>query len=117
MNIMFIYDFNNNEYENLVSCIENKINFKSKVYKKNKITVKAKADVYVIISNDINEIEIYFKNIKEKSRVCVLTDNLSSSYIVKLIGITKNICYLKNDTDVIIKKIYSLCLESCNDND
>lgn len=117
MNIVFIYNLETEEFENIVSEIEEKIKNMMKdtiinIVRKNKINYRLKADVYVILSDDYEEVDVYFEKLKDKNKSIVLTNNISSSNILNLIKNTKNVCYMKNDIEVLIRKIYNVYLES-----
>ncbi|MEG2235430.1 MAG: hypothetical protein RR144_03210 [Clostridia bacterium] len=106
MDVIFVYKLDEKEYGELVKNIENKFKeyiteLSVKITVKDKLNIRNKADVYIIISSDIEEVQNYSKSIKDKSKILILTENLSSSYIIKSVEITKNICYLKNEIDYI----------------
>ncbi len=117
MNILFIYELENEELQNITFKIEEKIKILIKnktinILRKNKINQRVKADIYVILSDNYEEVDIYFEKIKDKNKSIVLTSNISSSNILNLIKNTKNVCYTKNDVDVLANKIYNVYLES-----
>ncbi|MDF2865827.1 MAG: hypothetical protein K0R72_645 [Clostridia bacterium] len=117
MNILFIYELENEELKNITLKIEEKIKILIKdktinVLRKNKVNQRVKADIYVILSDNYEEVDLYFERIKDKNKSIVLTNNIASSNILNLIKNTKNVCYAKNDVDVLAKKIYNVYLES-----
>lgn len=117
MNILFIYKLDNEDYSGIVNKIEENIKELVKdtvinLSRKDKINVKVKADICVILSDDSEEVDIYFEKIRDKNKTIVLTNNLSSSNILNLIKNTKNVCYMKNDVRILVKKIYNVYLEN-----
>ena len=117
MNILFIYKLDNENYNEIVNKIEENIKGLIKdtiinLSRKEKVNVKSKTDIYVILSDDSEEVDIYFEKIKDKNKTIILTSNLSSSNILNLIKNTKNVCYMKNDVRILVKKIYNVYLEN-----
>lgn len=117
MNILCIYNFENNSYNEIVNKIEENMRGLIKdtvinLSRKDKISNKRKVDIYLILSDDSEEVNIYFDKIKDKNKAIVLTNNLSSSNILNLIKHTKNVCYMNNDIRIIVKKIYNVYLEN-----
>lgn len=118
MNMAFMYNDNNKEIDDVVKkiinyCLENKeiiINEnKNKKIKDikiiTKITSKSKYELFLIFSNDIDEInELLIMN-KNLENVLIFTNNLKTEYILKCIEITSDICYLNNDLNIILNKI------------
>lgn len=117
MNIFFIYNFEEKEFENISLEIEKNIkniikDININVIRKEKINNRLKADIYVILSDDYLEVGEHFGKIKDKNKSIVLTNNISSSNILGLIENTKNICYMKNDAEILVRRIYNVYLES-----
>lgn len=127
MNMAFIYNDNNKEIDGVVKkiinyCLENKkiiINEnKNKKIKDikiiTKITSKSKYEVFLIFSNDIDEInELLIMN-KNLENVLIFTNNLKTEYILKCIEITSDICYLNNDLNIILNKIIKVLNKKIN---
>jgi hypothetical protein len=117
MNIFFIYNLENKEYENITLKIEEKMKNIVKdcvinITRKDKLNNRLKPDIYAILSDDYEEVDRYFENIKDTSKSIVLTNNISSSNILNLIKNTKNVCYMKNDIEILVRKIYNVYIES-----
>jgi hypothetical protein len=117
MNIFFIYNFEEKEFQNISLEIEKNIkniikDININVIRKEKINNRLKADIYVILSDDYLEVGGHFGKIKDKNKSIVLTNNISSSNILGLIENTKNICYMKNDAEILVRRIYNVYLES-----
>ena len=117
MNILFIYNLENKEFDSVSLKIEESIKNIMKdtiinVFRKDKINYRLKPDIYVILSDNHEEVDGYFTKIKDKKKSIVLTNNISSSNILSLIENTKNVCYMKNDIDILVRKIYNVYIES-----
>jgi hypothetical protein len=117
MNILFVYNLENKDYHEITCKIEEGFNDFIKdtvvnIDRKDKINVKAKVDIYVILSDESQEVDMYFDKIKNKNKVIVLTNNLSSSNILNVVKNTKNVCYMKNDIRILMTKIYNVYLEN-----
>lgn len=121
MDILFIYNLENKDYEEVTLKIEESMKeiIKEKminVKRKDKVNTRTKADVYVILSDESKQSDAFYEKIKNKNKSIVLTKNLSSSHILNLINHTKNICYMKNDVRIIVRKIYDVYMESLKEN-
>jgi len=117
MNILFIYNLENKEFDSVSLKIEESIKNIMKdtiinVFRKDKINYRLKPDIYVILSDNHEEVDGYFTKIKDKKKSIVLTNNISSSNILSLIENTKNVCYMKNDIEILVRKIYNVYIES-----
>lgn len=111
MNIYFIYDKNEVEFEDKVCELkeyikENQNTYKVKVL--SKLTNKANCDVYIVISNQIDEIYKYIEKYKIKENALIITSNLTASHILACIDITSNVTHLGNNCDVILKRINNI---------
>lgn len=121
MDILFIYNLENKDYDEVTLKVEEGMKdiIKEKminVKRKDKINTRTKADVYVILSDESEEIDVFYEKLKNKNKSIVLTRNLSSSHILNLINHTKNICYMKNDVRIIVRKIYDVYTENLQEN-
>lgn len=108
LNIYFEYNKDEIEFENKVNSIKKYIEENVELYDikiLSRITSKSKYDVYVIISNDLNEIYKYCKKIKDKNKILVITSNIDSSHVLGCIDITFNLTYFKNDNEYILKRL------------
>lgn len=117
MNILFIYNLEKIEFKNVSLKIEESIKNIMKdtiinIVRKDKVNYRFKPDVYVILSDEHEEISEYFEKIKNKNKSIVLTNNISSSNILNIIENTKNVCYMKNDIEILVRKIYNVYIES-----
>lgn len=117
MDILFIYNLEEKEFENITFRIEEKMKNMVKdtiinVVRKDKLNYRLKPDVYVILSDNYEEVDVYFEKLKDKNKSIVLTNNISASNILNLIKSTKNVCYMKNDVEVLVRKIYNVYIES-----
>lgn len=117
MNILFIYKLEKKDYEDITFKVEESMKNIMKdtvinIVRKDKINYRLKPDIYLILSDDYEEVDGYFEKIKDKNKSIVLTNNISSSNILNLIKNTKNVCYMKNDIGIIVRKIYNVYLES-----
>jgi len=117
MNILFIYNLEEKEFENISLKIEESIKNIMKdtiinIVRKDSINYRFKPDIYLILSDNHEEVDGYFRKIKDKNKSIVLTNNISSSNILSLIENTKNVCYMKNDIDILVRKIYNVYIES-----
>jgi len=117
MNILFIYNLEKIEFKNVSLKIEESIKNIMKdtiinIVRKDKVNYRLKSDIYVILSDNHEEISEYFEKIKDKNKSIVLTNNISSSNILNIIENTKNVCYMKNDIEILVRKIYNVYIES-----
>lgn len=111
MKIVFIYDNSNEMYKKLVNGITESLESsesKENVVISNKFSPRSKCDIYVVVSDNILEIKKYSEKILDKNRILILTENLASSHVINCIEITPNVCYMKNDINVISKKICAI---------
>jgi len=116
MNILFIYNLEKIEFKNVSLKIEESIKNIMKdtiinIVRKDKVNYRLKPDIYVILSDNHEEISEYFTKIKNKNKSIVLTNNISSSNILNIIENTKNVCYMKNDIEILVRKIYNVYIE------
>jgi hypothetical protein len=72
-----------------------------------KSSIRIKSDIYLILSDNFEEIQEMTIDIKSKNSIVIITENLASSHVLKCIEITPNICYAKNDVTGLIRKVYS----------
>lgn len=116
MNIATMYKNDNKEISDIVKniinyCLENKeiITNENKKIKElkfiNKITSRCKYNLFLIFSNDINEIKEFLNMNKNKEKVIIFTSNLKTEHILNCIEITSDICYMNNNLSVILNKI------------
>lgn len=111
MNVYFLYNLNNVVINELVDSLMNNINLsksKFKMFKKDKLNIKTSSNIYIVISNEIEEIKNFFSKIKENNNTMIITDNLASSFILECANLTNSICYLKNSIEVISNRIVEL---------
>lgn len=69
-------------------------------------------DVYILITNTIDEVWLCKRKIKNKRKILILTENSSSKFIMCCIEVTKNLLYFKVEFDDILQKIYSIYAEN-----
>ncbi len=108
MNVNFMYNSSNSEFFKLACDIEDKSNFN--VIRKNLPDVII--DLYVILSDDITEIEMYMEKINLKKipyKLLIITSNTDATFIIKCLDFTPYISYYKNEIMDIIKKIEKIC--------
>ena len=115
MNVYFMYD-KNNEYiiekiHKLKDFIENRYNTYG-IKLLSRITQKTKCDIYVVISDNLEEITKYFEKVENKKKIILLTSKLEDSHILNCINITKNISFLGNKCEVIVDRVISLYEET-----
>ena len=121
MKVAVIYSTKYNEYEDLVQTIINKIdketglNYNRKIeteYITHEFQIRKKYDMYILLSDDIEDFELNFSKIKYKTNIILITKNLSESYISKVIVHVRDIIYAKNNIDTIMKRINkSICIK------
>lgn len=70
--------------------------------------IKNEYDVYIVITNSINEILLCKRKIKNIRKVLILTGNTNVNFIIYCIEFTKNLLYINVDFDMILKKLYNL---------
>lgn len=113
--IAFLYDRQIYRFHNRVDKIKNYINSISSKDKKvshlQTITdTKIKYDLYVILSDDIYEIEKYINmiKIKDKNKIIIITKNKQIDHVIKCINITRNMYYLYSSDEYLVKKIKNI---------
>ena len=87
-----VYDTQKQELKNIMKFIDNK-------------DTKAKIDIYLIISNNIQYIEEKFYNIKDKSKVLIITGNFEPKHILGCLILTENLFSIKKGEKYILEKI------------
>ncbi len=108
MNINFMYNSSNNCFFKLVCDIKNL----SKFNLVTTITKDTKIDMYVILSDDIEEIEKYVCNInnrKKPYKLMIITSNTDTTFVLNCLEFTSYISYYKNDIEDLVKKIEERC--------
>lgn len=114
MKVVFINNTNNDKANDLKLKIKtNLISFNKKLKEDriilyNKYYSNCDYDIYIIFSNNIDDLKASILNLKPNANIIIITDNLSSSYILDCIKVTPNVCYSKNDPIYLIQKIYSV---------
>lgn len=109
--IAFLYDRQIGRFHNRVNKIKKYINNISKKDEKTPhlktITdTKIKYDLYVILSDDIKEIEKYINTIKikDKNKIIIITKNKQIDHIIKCVNITRNMYYLYSSDKYLLNK-------------
>ncbi|MCX8075065.1 MAG: hypothetical protein N2749_05715 [Clostridia bacterium] len=112
MKCTFIYDISNIDHRDRIDEIiyyfnnisDNGKDFSFKVL--DKVSKSLISDVYVMVFDSVEKINEYSQKISEKLKLIIMTENLSSSHVASCVKITPNVCYFKNDINVLAKKIY-----------
>lgn len=115
MNILFLYDKNNKKFFERVDILTDYIKKNSSIYEiklLSRVTQKTNCDIYLVISDSIDEINKYFEKIKDKKKILLLTSNVEATHILNCINITKNITYLGNKCEIILDRISKLYEET-----
>jgi hypothetical protein len=126
MNVVVLYDYKNKTTSDIVKnvinyCLENKEKNIFKIKFLSKLTIRTKCSLYLIFSDDINEINKYMldnKNsfkIKTKEgveigenkspKIIIFTNNLATNHILSCIDIANDVCYMKNKSNLILDRI------------
>lgn len=106
MNILLIYNKKDEKLKNRASQIKEYIESNKEQYNiKCVLRQGLNVDLYIIISNNIDEIKKYSEKINDKEKIIILTSNINSGHILECIEITDNICYLKNKITSILDRI------------
>lgn len=71
-----------------------------------------KYDVYMLVTNSVNEVLLCKRKIKNRRKILILTENANVKFIMCCIDFTKNLLYLNIDFDIILQKLYSICAEN-----
>lgn len=110
MKIAFVYSENNIEYnqfiQKIVEVLERKTNENIEYNQIISKVTRKKYDLYIVISNDIEDFEFNLSKIKDKP--LLITRKLRSAFIEKVIGCVKDIVYLDGKIDVISNRIIDI---------
>lgn len=118
MNICFKYDKNEIKFEERINELKEYIENNESTYNikiLSKITNRSKCDIYIIISDKINEIYEYLDLIKDKSQILIITSNITASHILNCTNVTNNLTYLGNRNEVILNRINNIYERSKNE--
>ncbi len=110
MNIRTIQSEDNSKFSDIINSIKT-ILFINHEYQNYKITFdnsKLDYDLYLVFSNNSNEIIKYCENIRSKSKIIIITDNLCSEHIRTCINYTSNLIYANTKVDNMVFKIISI---------
>ncbi len=113
MNVLLISEENDaiservvNNVENCYDNIEESFNNKIKFLKSK--NGKTKVDVYLIISDKTEFIEMEFNKIKEKNKVMIVTQNFTPKHVIACLILTENLYSGKKEEKYILEKIANL---------
>ena len=113
MNVLLISEENDaiservvNNVENCYDNIEESFNNKIKFLKSK--NGKTKVDVYLIISDKTEFIEMEFNKIKEKNKVMIVTQNFTPKHVIACLILTENLYSGKKEEKYILEKITNL---------
>lgn len=113
MNVLLISEENDaiservvNNVENCYDNIEESFNNKIKFLKSK--NGKTKVDVYLIISDKTEFIEMEFNKIKEKNKVMIVTQNFTPKHVIVCLILTENLYSGKKEEKYILEKITNL---------
>ena len=113
MNVLLISEENDaiservvNNVENCYDNIEESFNNKIKFLKSK--NGKTKVDVYLIISDKTEFIEMEFNKIKEKNKVMIVTQNFTPKHVIACLILTENLYSGKKEEKYILEKIAKL---------
>lgn len=82
--------------------------------KQNTMSVtKLKPDIFLFISDDIEEFEKYFEKLKNPFNTILITENLHTTFIQESVNISKEIIYAKLKIQEIIYRIQN-CMKEIN---
>ena len=111
INLTFVFDKNNKRFNEMFKKIKETIEEKHKSYKAcyyNKCDSAghlANHGVCIYIFNDIKDLAKNANNIKIKLPTILLTENILSGFILDALRYVNDICYMKNDVEVIVHRI------------
>ena len=113
MNVLLISEENDaiservvNNVENCYDNIEESFNNKIKFLKSK--NGKTKVDVYLIISDKTEFIEMEFNKIKEKNKVMIVTQIFTPKHVIACLILTENLYSGKKEEKYILEKIANL---------
>lgn len=115
MKVYFVYSNNNKRSESLVNRIQNSMKQLDNGYELYTCTSylgidKLKLDsrcMYVFLFDEIASLMKYKNNLKSSSINLLITENLSSNYLIDSLKFVNDICYAKNDIELISNRIVS----------
>ena len=107
MKIAFVYSENHIEYnqfvQKILEILERKTNENIEYNQIISKVTRKKYDLYIVISNDMEDFEFNLSKIKDKP--LLITRNLKSAFIEKVIDSVIDIVYLDGKIDVISNRI------------
>ncbi len=110
INVLAAYDTKSENVSNIINNLKQYIENSGKemkIYLKS--TSKSKYDIYLILTNSIEEIKKYKEKYKFKDNVIILTNKLNKEYIMECIKYSENVGFLNSTDKVIcdrIEKVY-----------
>lgn len=69
---------------------------------------RKKYDLYIFITDDIEDFNFSYSKIKPKSKPILITQNLGENYIKSVISYVTDIVYSKNNIEIIADRIISV---------
>lgn len=109
MKVNFLYK---DEHESLKRKVEDLKKFKKEQENEIEIlenlTARSKCDLYVILSDQIEEIWYFGKRVKDKNKLLIITSNIDTSHILNCIEVTKHITYLNNTCRCILERLQKI---------
>lgn len=108
MNICLMYNKEAKEAVNFVNNLKNydgKLKDKYSIKFLERVTSRTSVDIYLIISNEIEEIIQYDVKIKDKERIVIVTGNCDTTHILSCIEITNTVSHIDSAVERVLERV------------
>lgn len=109
MKVNFLYNIKDKKIQKKFEELKKYEIEKVEIY--SNLSFKTKCELYVIISNEFAEVHEYLDKINNKGKIMIITENVSSDFVLFCIGYTKNMAYLFSSNEVIMDKIKKILVK------
>lgn len=117
MNIALLYDKKDTDMEDKIQRMKEQTAHSKEIKNYDfryitRITSKSECDIFLILTDEEAVLKTFEGKIKDKNRIVIVTGNLSTSYVLTCIDITKHLCYKNSTPEMILHKIIEVYEEN-----
>ena len=76
------------------------------------LNTRKKYDLYIVVTDDIDDFELICSKIKSKSKPILITQNLDEKYIRTVITLVADIIYIKSSIEIISNRLVNIIKKS-----